>query len=204
MSFSWSLIGIIVLQRCADQPVLHQPKPQLNTDAGMWQGYLLLVSELLVVDKMLRQSLIWTRQRDFSVASPIACNTSGHAWSPVSVCPSQICDICDGATHRHKASSSGEFHCWTRDGWTLDDVPQSCRLPAYAWWHRVTPVPNLCLVLKSLKADIHREVTSHAVHQSVSQFETLAPKTRGFFSLVASGLLKGTSVCSSKSPEPSQ
>lgn len=43
---------------------LHEPKLELNADAEMWQGYLLLVSELLVEDKMLCQSLIWTRQRN--------------------------------------------------------------------------------------------------------------------------------------------
>lgn len=109
---------------------LHGPKQELNTDAEMWQGYLLLVSELLVEDKMLCQSLIWGSQRDgknafillvlyypapvlkalfqcCSVVSPIACNISWHASSPLSVCPSQICDICDGPTHRHIVSSSG-------------------------------------------------------------------------------------------------
>lgn len=194
---------------------LHQPKPELNTDAEMWQGYLLLVSEPLVEDKILCQSLIWTRQRDgekkkafillvlynpapvlkalfqcFSVVSPIAYNDLWYLWWTDA--PSYSLVLGGGLTAGRAMVEP------------FDDVPQSCRLSVYAWWHRVTPVPQLCLVLKSLKADIHREVTSHVVHQSLSQVDTFALKTRGFFSLVASGLLKGTSVCSSNSPETSQ
>lgn len=96
---------------------LHQPKPELNTDAEMWQGYLLLVSEPLVEDKILCQSLIWTRQRDGEkkkhlfywccIIQPQCLKPFFSVFQWCHLLHTTICDICDGPTHHHIVSSSG-------------------------------------------------------------------------------------------------
>lgn len=65
--------------------------------------------------------------------------------TPLSVCPPQICDVCDGPTHSHIVSSSGGF---TAGRVMVEPLPvflTAAGCLRARWWHRVTPVPNLCL-----------------------------------------------------------
>lgn len=105
----------------------------------------------------------------------------------------------------------GEVHCWMCDGWTLTDVSRSRRLSAYASMtscHSCSKSSARAGVINGRHSRMGAGKNQHVVHPSVSSRRSLWKQDRlkgrwalhQFFSFLASGLLKGTSVCSSKPP----